>query len=181
METDSKSAFGAQLKDEESLEGDPFNYDDILKHLGQLGKFQLRAFLWLCLPAIFPGLITMSLTFTGGVPDYRYNLINRTSVQDKYIYILECRIRCFVDGCDDIESQGGLDYFSPPWVNNTIPGWESSSNDNRIKRQCYVYNQTWNNIEECLVGSNVDIDQEIQCSEWIYDDSIFGSTIVTEV
>ncbi|XP_046458204.1 organic cation transporter protein-like [Daphnia pulex] len=159
METDNKSTSCAQLKDEENLEGEPFNYDDILKHLGQLGKFQLRAFLWLCLPAIFPGLITMSLTFTGGVPDYR----------------------CFVDGCDEVESQGQGD-FSHPWLNNTIPGWEddASSSDNRIKKQCYVYNHTWNNVEECLAGSDVNIDQEIQCSEWVYDDSIFGSTIVTE-
>ena len=52
--------------------GEPFNYDDIMElHIGQLGKFQLRSFLWLCLPALFPGLIVMSYSFTGGVPDYR--------------------------------------------------------------------------------------------------------------
>ncbi|EFX66628.1 hypothetical protein DAPPUDRAFT_302495 [Daphnia pulex] len=153
---------GQPKEEEENLKGEAFNYDDILEHLGQLGKFQLRTVLWLCVPALFPAFVTMSLTFTGGVPDYR----------------------CFVDGCDDVESQGqdGLDYFFPPWLNNTIPGWEgeSSSTDNRIKRQCYVYNHTWNNVEECLAGSNVGIDQEIQCSEWVYDDSIFGSTVVTD-
>jgi hypothetical protein len=56
------------------LEGEAFNYDDILKHLGQIGKFQLRTVLWLCLPALFPAFVTMSLTFTGGVPDYRYTI-----------------------------------------------------------------------------------------------------------
>ncbi|EFX66627.1 hypothetical protein DAPPUDRAFT_64502 [Daphnia pulex] len=152
METDNKSTSGAQLKDEENLEGEPFNYDDILKHLGQLGKFQLRAFLWLCLPAIFPGLITMSLTFTGGVPDYRYNSINQTSLGEKNINFC---------------------------ISNQM-FHDASSSDNRIKKQCYVYNHTWNNVEECLAGSDVNIDQEIQCSEWVYDDSIFGSTIVTE-
>ncbi|XP_046647945.1 organic cation transporter protein-like [Daphnia pulicaria] len=153
---------GQPKEEEENLKGEAFNYDDILEHLGQLGKFQLRTVLWLCVPALFPAFVTMSLTFTGGVPDYR----------------------CFVDGCDEVESQGqdGMDYFSPPWLNNTIPGWEgeSSSTDNRIKRQCYVYNHTWNNVEECLAGSDVGIDQEIQCSEWVYDDSIFGSTVVTD-
>ena len=52
-------------------QGEAFNYDDILEHLGQMGRFQMRNFLWLCLPAIFPGFITMSLSFTGGVPNYR--------------------------------------------------------------------------------------------------------------
>ena len=60
-------------KDDDGVaaQGEPFNYDDILEHLGQIGKFQLRSFLWLCLPAIFPGFVTMSLIFTGGVPNYR--------------------------------------------------------------------------------------------------------------
>ncbi|EFX72207.1 hypothetical protein DAPPUDRAFT_326389 [Daphnia pulex] len=43
METDNKSTSGAQLKDEENLEGEPFNYDDILKHLGQLGIILLQS------------------------------------------------------------------------------------------------------------------------------------------
>lgn len=52
-------------------EGEPFNYDDILEHLGQFGKSQMRIFLWLCIPAFFPGIVTMSYSFTGGVPNYR--------------------------------------------------------------------------------------------------------------
>lgn len=48
-----------------------FNYDEILEHIGQLGKFQWHTFLWLCLPAFFPGIIVMSYTFTGGIPAYR--------------------------------------------------------------------------------------------------------------
>ena len=50
----------------------PFDYDGILQHLGQMGKAQLSAFLWLCLPAMFPGIAVMSYTFTGAMPDYRY-------------------------------------------------------------------------------------------------------------
>lgn len=52
-------------------EGEAFNYDDILEHVGQLGKYQLHTFLLLCLPAFFPGIVVMSYTFTGAVPNYR--------------------------------------------------------------------------------------------------------------
>ena len=55
----------------DSREEEAFNYDDILEHVGQIGKYQLHTFLWLCLPAFFPGIIVMSYTFTGAVPNYR--------------------------------------------------------------------------------------------------------------
>ena len=52
--------------------GEPFNYDDIMDlHLGQMGKFQFTAFILLCLPALLPGPVLMSYTFTGAVPEYR--------------------------------------------------------------------------------------------------------------
>ena len=75
MDLDDKSESSEDVinsKKTEELLGEPFNYDYILEsHIGQLGKFQLGTFLWLCLPALFPGFITMSYSFTGGVPDYR--------------------------------------------------------------------------------------------------------------
>lgn len=53
------------------LEGEPFNYDKILEYLGQIGKFQLHTFLWLSIAAFFPGIVILSFTFTGAVPEYR--------------------------------------------------------------------------------------------------------------
>lgn len=61
-----------QKLDVQLVQGEPFNYDDILEHLGQMGKYQLSTFLWICLPALFPGIVVMSYTFTGGIPNYRY-------------------------------------------------------------------------------------------------------------
>lgn len=49
-----------------------YDYDEILKHIGQLGKSQITTFLMLCLPAMAPGVADMSYIFTGVVPDYRY-------------------------------------------------------------------------------------------------------------
>lgn len=60
-----------QKSDTDVGKGEAFNYDDILEHLGQKGKFQLHAFLWLCIPMFFPGIVVMSYNFTGGIPDYR--------------------------------------------------------------------------------------------------------------
>ena len=51
---------------------EPYNYDDILEHIGQLGKYQLLIFMLLLIPAFFPGIVVMSYSFVGGVPDYRY-------------------------------------------------------------------------------------------------------------
>lgn len=56
-----------ELSDEDEV----FNYDTILEHLGPMGKFQLLTFLCLCVPAFFPGIVMMSYTFTGSVPNYR--------------------------------------------------------------------------------------------------------------
>ena len=50
---------------------EPYNYDDILEHIGQIGKFQLRICLLLCIPAFTPGMVVMSYTFTGAIPHYR--------------------------------------------------------------------------------------------------------------
>lgn len=62
----------SQQNDLKTQQGESFNYDDILEHVGQLGQYQLRTFLWLCVPAFFPGMVVMSYTFTGAVPDYRW-------------------------------------------------------------------------------------------------------------
>ena len=74
-----------QLMIEENKKGEPFNYDDIMElHIGQLGRFQLRTLLLLCIPALFPGLIAMSYTFTGAVPNYR-QVFNVCSLLYKYL------------------------------------------------------------------------------------------------
>jgi len=52
-------------------EGEAFNYDDILEHTGQMGKFQRRICLLLFIPALFPDLAILSNIFTGAIPDYK--------------------------------------------------------------------------------------------------------------
>ena len=47
------------------------NYDEILTHIGQIGRYSLLTFLPLCFAFLFPGAIVQSYNFIGGVPKYR--------------------------------------------------------------------------------------------------------------
>ena len=53
-------------KDENS-----FSYDDVLEHIGQLGRYQLRTLILLLFPCLFFGPTILSYTFVGGIPQYR--------------------------------------------------------------------------------------------------------------
>ena len=54
-----------------TMKEEAFNYDDILEHTGQMGKFQRRICLLLLIAAFFPNIAVMSFTFTGAVPNYQ--------------------------------------------------------------------------------------------------------------
>ena len=45
--------------------GSSLNYDEILKHVGQFGKFQIRIFLLLCLVSTASGMAVVVWAFTG--------------------------------------------------------------------------------------------------------------------
>ena len=60
----------------ERAEQEAFDYDVILDHIGQLGKFQLMTCLWLLVPAMFSALVIMSYSFTGAKPQFRYGMVS---------------------------------------------------------------------------------------------------------
>lgn len=70
----SENAFenGELCINNQDTSSDSFCYDKVMDHLGQFGKFQLRAFLWLCIPMLFPGVVVMSSSFIGALPDHRF-------------------------------------------------------------------------------------------------------------
>lgn len=49
-----------------------FDYDEILKHIGEMGKSQILHVLLICLPVLFPSIALLSYTFTGAIPRYRF-------------------------------------------------------------------------------------------------------------
>jgi len=132
-----------------------FSYDEVLEHIGQLGRYQLCTFLVLLLPCFFFGLTILSYTFVGGMPQYR----------------------CRVDGCDPTGMETGD--FEPEWLKHAIP-W--SDQTPKLLRQCKRFNETWSNTGECLTqNTSYDQVQLMNCdSGWVYDLSNFHTSIVTE-
>ena len=64
-------AMDGEEKNRQDIASKSYDYDEILIHLGQMGRSQLRSFLWLCIPAMFAGVAVMTYIFTGEVPNYR--------------------------------------------------------------------------------------------------------------
>lgn len=83
--------------------------------------------------------------------------------------------RCYIENCDEPNSE--KNQYSPTWLNNTVPWGDDNTPD-----QCNSYNYTWANLYECQ-DSNAPVDEEMvkHCDEWVYDTSLFISTVVTDV
>ena len=69
MKTEDNSSANDRRKSEEEA----FNYDTILDHIGQMGKYQLQTCLWLSFPALFSAVGVMCYSFIGAMPQYRYD------------------------------------------------------------------------------------------------------------
>lgn len=46
--------------------------DNILEHIGELGKYQKTNYLLVCLPVLFGAANSLTYVFTAAVPKYRY-------------------------------------------------------------------------------------------------------------
>ena len=87
-----------------------FNYDEILGHIGHMGKFQLRSYLPLCLPALFFGPVIMSYIFIGAIPKYRYVkliLITTRKIERRHLNSLDVMWRVARLQRRRISSRGG--------------------------------------------------------------------------
>jgi len=99
-----------------------YDYNDVLDHIGQAGRYQMRIFLLLCIPCVFTGPLILSYSFTGAVPSYR----------------------CLIANCENATSTD----FEPEWLNNTIP-WDAKD---KFISQCRRYNETWADATQCQSG-----------------------------
>ena len=155
-------------------EQEAFNYDIILDHIGQMGKYQLRTCLWLSVPAIFSVFGVMSFSFIGAIPQFRYSTFPQLSwfIPYRPIYLLTHSSpsydRCLVDGC----------------ANGTDIPWNNFTSIVDLKDSCYRFNFTVTDPDQHCHPQNIShIESSLleKCDAWTYDTSIFESTIFTDV
>lgn len=152
----------ASKEAEDVASGDQL-YEQVFEHLGKNWRW-LRKISWLFLPSIFPGVLVMSYSFTGAIPDYRWNL-TRWSL-DNQITAKLC-LRCFVDGCDK---------FTPETIVELNYTYEASEN---MFMKC-MPNASTNNLFRCEANRRTQNLTE-KCDRWVFDSSVFFSTVATEV
>ncbi|XP_023932923.1 organic cation transporter protein-like [Lingula anatina] len=128
-------------------------FDDVLRHLGEFGRYQRRVYALLCLPAIFVALQVMSAVFFHQTPEHR------------------CKIRSLSN--DTYEVQGA---WHEARIQHHIPVTSAGTYSD-----CKYYNYivTHYDVYDDVTDHTV-LRSNVTCNEWVYDKSIFDETVQTE-
>lgn len=126
-------------------------FDEILLEIGQFGTYQKRLYFLLCLPIINVGLFTVISVFLLGVPNHR------------------CSIPGYENDTYKIQSD-----FHELVINKTIP---ESANDIFKYDECHIFPASLTYYDNYSRPINATM---ITCDRWVYDDSIFKSTFVSQ-
>ena len=144
------------------------NYDEILKHLGEFGKFQIRVHILLWLVSVFSGVAVVTWVFTG----------------------FDMKYRCPIPQCDDPEN--GISYYYNSTSKLSLPKYAQKgipSTTLEQKSLCNYYKVYLNEKEpgSCdeyitFLEDNRAVKTETPChhSELIFDTSIVTSSIVKD-
>ncbi|KAL3882128.1 hypothetical protein ACJMK2_028499 [Sinanodonta woodiana] len=127
-------------------------FDEVLIKIGEFGSYQKRLYFLLCLPAINCGIFMTISVFLLGVPDHR----------------------CAIPGYDNDTYRIQSEYHQM-LVNKTIP----RSSDVKLKYdQCHIFaaNATYDEFNHPLNDT-----PSLNCKRWVYDDTIFKATFVSQV
>ena len=131
-------------------------FDDVFEHIGEIGKYQVFMYVIIGVMATASGFHNLAMTYVG--PDQEHwcrvpRLANLTDAQQKYIAI-------------PMESKagGGSRYSKCERFNLDY---------NSIKQEDL---ESWNRSIEVANASTIKCD-----SGWVYDKSIFTSTVLSQV
>ncbi|XP_061189312.1 organic cation transporter protein-like [Saccostrea echinata] len=137
-------------------------FDDILKDVGEFGKYQKFVYFLLCIPSFACGLFMMHLVFVMETPNYRCKLTDYPG--DTYS-IQNSEHQRLVDMSIPRDSEGSYrkcDFYS------------YASNFN-VTASMHTYNGT--ELQNFTIGANATLQT---CSEWVYEKSIFKETFTSE-
>ncbi|SPP75659.1 organic cation transporter protein [Drosophila guanche] len=126
---------------------DVLDFDEILTQIGEFGRYQRRNYLLICLPVLFAAANSLSYVFTAGTPTYR----------------------CYVPGCDSIESP---DYHAD-WVHIAVPGTRSKKGTFKPATcERYVANETstfsWEPLPEGQCTAANFTKEHERCLQFVY-------------
>lgn len=134
-------------------------FDDILKDVGEFGKYQKVVYFLLCLPSFATGLFMMHLVFVMETPNYR------------------CKIADYPDDTFGVKDPG-----HQRLVEMTIPR-DSMGDYEKCSFYSYQTNRTilkFNSSdlqENFTIGVNATLQK---CSEWVYEKSVFKETYTSK-
>lgn len=133
--------------------------DLVLRHLGNFGLYQFKVYVLSCLPIFIAGAITTALVFTTVVPSHR----------------------CFVEGCDlgslNDRDVVGLQSYNDSFLKFTIP---KVGNTEQLDSCRLNGRQDVTSFDLCL-AQLFDNRTQNTCDEYVFEQSVFENTVVTEV
>ena len=127
------------------------DYDSILTTVGDLGPWQWMVLLSLIPPALLPGMWSALFIFSGYVVNHR----------------------CFIPNCDGPDSK-----YDDPWLFNYL-NFSIPYNDDSLD-SCKMYKQQNTSDHDQQCREDTFTEEIVECSEYVMDDSLFHSTVVTE-
>ena len=142
------------------------NFDDILTGIGKYGRYQLYLALLAGIGCIPLGIITLANVFLSGIPEYRcgdyFNDIYENSTVLKWGLNYQDNNEVFL-GDSNLTDYSRVSPWSPK---------NSSCKESTCRNPCNT---------AFYVHGNGSASGEVKCREWIYDNNVYGSTVVTKV
>ncbi|GFO15319.1 organic cation transporter protein [Plakobranchus ocellatus] len=145
----------------ESLPSSAMKFDDIISYLGQFGPYQRRVYALICVPSVAIGMQTLATVFTMAVPHHR------------------CTIPSWPDDKYDAQSPAHSEAISssiPPgdkeftWSPCSLYSWRDGQGvNNSYRPDTFAH---WN-------GSDLGTNQTTACTRWVYDSSVYESTLIS--
>lgn len=134
-------------------------FDDILKDVGEFGKYQKVVYFLLCLPSFATGLFMMHLVFVMETPNYR------------------CKIADYPDDTFGVRDPGHQRLVEMTIPRDSIGDYEKCSfYYYKTNRTIFMYNSS-DLQENFTIGVNATLQK---CSEWVYEKSVFKETYTSK-